>query len=159
MRGGRVLVVVVALAALGGLATWLLRPPPKPEQAIPAAVDQFCRNVGEWRVHEALKVVSARYKGDLYSRGDVARGLMQMRTTFKTLRIYVAGVQVVPDADGRSATALVDVSITAVTSTGAEQSQGENKPVRVSSRWELEGREWRCVSTANTPYVGTEGLY
>jgi len=159
MRGGRALVtVLVAAAAVAGVV-WLLRPAPRAEQAVPAAIQRFCDSVGEWRVHEAMAVVSKRYKGDMWSRGDIARGLMQMRTTWKTLRIYVAGVQVIPDGDGQAATALVDVSLTGVLGTGAEESVGEHKPVRVTTRWELEGREWRCVSTANTPGVSTEGFY
>ncbi|MBI5835045.1 MAG: hypothetical protein HZB16_22300 [Armatimonadetes bacterium] len=159
MRGGRVLVVVLLLGAAGAGVLWLLRPPPRAEQAVPAAIKTFCDNVGQWRVHEAMAVVSKRYKGDLYSRGDIARGLMQMRTTWKTFRIYVAGVQVIPGGDGKSATALVDVSLTGVQNNGGEEHLGEDKPVRVTSHWELEGRDWRCVSTANTPGVGTEGFY
>ena len=159
MRGGRVLVAVLMVGALSAGLAWLLRPAPKAEVGVPAAIRTFCDGVAEWRVHDAMAVVSKEYKGDMWSRGDIARGLMQLRTTWKSFRVYVASVQVTPDADGKTATALVEVSLTGVTAGGGEQSVGEDKPVRVTTRWRLEGRQWRCVSTAGTPGVGTDGFY
>jgi hypothetical protein len=157
-RRGKWLWLAGALVACG-LLLYLLRPPESAEKGVPAAVRQFADGVNTWRLTDAMKVVSTRFRAGGLTRGDISRGLWQARRSWQSLKIYISHVTVQPEPGGRAATARVDVAVIGLRAAGVPDSVGEDKPVAVICRFEREGRHWRCVQADNLPWLTSEGIY
>ncbi|MBI2301770.1 MAG: hypothetical protein HYU66_22940 [Armatimonadetes bacterium] len=154
MRRHRLVAAAAAVACawllLSGLRAWLRAVPP--EQAVRQAITDFCEGIETRHIDRAGRIVSARFRGDGYTKGDIVRGLWQLNREYSEIHIYVADVQVYPSPDGRSADALVQVAITG--QAGArEATLGQDHPVVVHSRFEKEGRRWRAVQADGIPVL------
>lgn len=152
MRLGRTRVLwILGLVAAIAAVVWLLRPAPTAREGIAASLAEVQRALAEGQNNDALDIVSRSFQGDGYTRGDAARGLLSLRRTWGSVRLNIANLEVYPDPGGATAVALIDFSLSGVSTAGTARSIGEREPLRVSTTWAREGSTWRCVGLSALP--------
>lgn len=144
--------VGVLLAVLAGVGVLLLRPRAgeTAEAGVGRGIAQFVDGVNTWNIRQAINALSPDFKtGGEVRRGDVSRWFVMARHDWDRLTIYVAAKQITVAADGQTATADCQITMSGRRKNGREESVGEDKPVQILSYWQRDGRRWICYGAEN----------